>query len=99
MRLHPSVTAHAEEVLREVLRFTGPADVVVSRYFREHPKLGARERGAVAEGVFAVLRNKLTYASFAESGHGSQMRRLALLGLADAAGPDAIAGLTAEEQD
>lgn len=99
MRLHPSVTAHAEEVLREVLRFTGPADVVVSRYFREHPKLGARERGAVAEAVFAVLRNKLTYASFAESGHGSQMRRLALLGLADAAGADAIAGLTAEEQD
>ncbi|GIZ51475.1 RsmB/NOP family class I SAM-dependent RNA methyltransferase [Noviherbaspirillum aridicola] len=99
MRLHPSVAAHVEEVLREVLRFTGPADVVVSRYFREHPKLGARERGAVAEGVFAVLRNKLAYASFAESGQGSQMRRLALLGLADAAGVDAIAGLTADEQE
>lgn len=97
MRLHPAVAAHVEEVLREVLRFTGPADVAVSRYFREHPKLGGRERGAVAEAVFAVLRNKLSYASFAESGHGSQMRRLALLGLVDAAGVEAIAGLSPEE--
>ncbi|HEY8609193.1 MAG TPA: RsmB/NOP family class I SAM-dependent RNA methyltransferase [Noviherbaspirillum sp.] len=99
MRLHPAVATHLEEVLREVLRFTGPADVVVSRYFREHPKLGPRERGAVAEGAFAVLRNKLSYASFAESGTGSLMRRLALLGLADVAGIDALAGLTTEEND
>lgn len=99
MRLHPAVATHVEEVLREVLRFTGPADVVTSRYFREHPKLGSRERGAVAEAVFAVLRNKLAYASFAESGHGSQMRRLALLGLMDAVGAEAVAGLSTEETE
>lgn len=97
MRLHPGVASHAEEVLREILRFTGPADVILSRFFREHPKLGARERGAIAEGVFSVLRNKLAYASFAESGVGSAMRRMALLGLADAAGVDALAGLSEEE--
>jgi 16S rRNA (cytosine967-C5)-methyltransferase len=99
MRLHPAVANHVEDVLREVLRFTGPADAIVSRYFREHPKLGARERAAVAEGVFAVLRNKLSYASFSESGHGPHMRRLALLGLADAVGIDALGGLTPEEGD
>lgn len=99
MRLHPAVVAHTEEVLREVLRFTGPADVTLSRYFREHPKLGGRERGAVAEGVFAVLRYKLMFASFSESGSGPAMRRLALLGLAEAAGADALGGLSAEEQD
>jgi 16S rRNA (cytosine967-C5)-methyltransferase len=97
MRLHPAVVSHAEEVLREVLRFTGPADAILSRYFREHPKLGSRERNAVAEGVYAVLRNKLVYASFSESGHGPAMRRLTLLGLADVAGTDALAGLSAEE--
>jgi 16S rRNA (cytosine967-C5)-methyltransferase len=99
MRLHPAVVSHAEEVLREVLRFTGPADAILSRYFREHPKLGSRERNAVAEGVYAVLRNKLVYASFAESGHGPAMRRLTLLGLADAVDADALAGLSAEETE
>ncbi|HJV72679.1 MAG TPA: RsmB/NOP family class I SAM-dependent RNA methyltransferase [Noviherbaspirillum sp.] len=97
MRLHPAVVSHAEEVLREVLRFTGPADAILSRYFREHPKLGSRERNAVAESVYGVLRNKLVYASFSESGFGPAMRRLALLGLADAVGVDAIGGLSPEE--
>jgi 16S rRNA (cytosine967-C5)-methyltransferase len=99
MRLHPAVVSHAEQVLREVLRFTGPADVILSHYFREHPKLGSRERNAVAEGVYAVLRNKLAYASFAESGHGPAMRRLALLGLADAVGAEALGGLEQEESE
>lgn len=99
MRLHPAVVGHTEDALREILRFTGPADVILSRYFRDHPKLGPRERNAIAEGVYAVLRNKLSYASFSESGYGPAMRRLALLGLADAAGADALGGLTQEEAD
>jgi 16S rRNA (cytosine967-C5)-methyltransferase len=99
MRLHPAVVNATEEVLREVLRFTGPADVILSRFFRDHPKLGSRERNAVAEAVYALLRNKLVYASFSESGSGPAMRRLALLGLADAAGADAIAGLSEQEAD
>lgn len=99
MRLHPAVVTHTEEVLREVLRFTGPADAILSRYFREHPKLGSRERNAVAEGVYAVLRNKLAYASFSESGHGPAMRRLALLGLADTLSVESLGGISAEEGD
>lgn len=99
MRLHPAVVSHAEEVLREVMRFTGPADSILSRYFREHPKLGSRERNAVAEGVYAVLRNKLVYASFSESGIGPAMRRLTLLGLSDAVGIDALGGVSPEENE
>jgi len=99
MRLHPAVVTHIEDVLREVLRFTGTADGILSRYFREHPKLGSRERNAVAEGVYAVLRNKLVYASFSESGSGSAMRRLALLGLADTVGIDALGGLSNDEAE
>lgn len=97
MRLPPMIATHTEEVLREILRFTGPADVILSRYFRENPRLGQRERGVVAEAVYALLRNKSVFANFAESGVGSSMRRLTLLGLADAVGIDALGGLSEKE--
>jgi len=56
---------HTVAALVEVLTFAHPADAVLSRYFREHPKLGARDRAFVAETVFAVLRHKrfLEYAA------------------------------------
>lgn len=97
MRLPPAITTHTEQVLREILRFTGPADGTLSHYFREHPRLGARERGVIAEGIYGLLRNKSVYTNFAESGNGPSMRRLALLGLADAVGVDALGGLSEEE--
>lgn len=97
MRLPPAIITHTEEVLREILRFTGPADGTLSRYFREHPRLGSRERGVIAEAVYGLLRNKSVYTNFAESGSGSPMRRLTLLGLADAVGIDSLGGLTEEE--
>jgi 16S rRNA (cytosine967-C5)-methyltransferase len=97
MRLPPAIIGQTEEVLREVLRFTGPADHTLSRYFREHTRLGGRERGVIAEAVYGLLRNKLVYTGFAESGNGPSMRRLTLLGLADAVGVDALGGLSEEE--
>ena len=47
--------------------------------------------------VYGLLRNKTVYTNFAESGHGPAMRRLTLLGLADAVGIDSLGGLTEEE--
>jgi len=99
MRLPPAIIGYTEEVLREILRFTAPADNTLSRYFRDHPKLGSRERGAIAEGIYSLLRNKLVYTSFAESGNGASIRRLSLLGLADAMGIDALGGLSDEESE
>lgn len=99
MRLPPAIIGHTEEVLREILRFTGPADGTLSHYFREHPKLGSRERGVVAEAVYGLLRNKSIYTSFAESGNGPTMRRMTLLGLADAVGVDSLGGLSEEETE
>ena len=93
MRLPPAIIAHTEEVLREILRFTGPADGSLSYYFREHPRLGGRERGVIAEAVYGLLRNKSVYTSFSESGTGPLMRRITLLGLADAVGIDALGGI------
>ncbi|MFZ6849989.1 RsmB/NOP family class I SAM-dependent RNA methyltransferase [Undibacterium sp. RuRC25W] len=97
MRLPPAIIGHTEEVLREILRFTGPADGTLSRYFREHPRLGSRERGVIAEAIYGLLRNKSVYTSFSESGSGPAMRRLTLLGLADAVGVDSLGGLSEEE--
>ena len=64
MRLPPAIIGSTEEVLREVLRFTAPADSTLSRYFRDHPRLGARERGVVAEAVYGMLRNKSVFTNF-----------------------------------
>ncbi|MDB5749300.1 MAG: SAM-dependent methyltransferase, partial [Massilia sp.] len=36
MRLPPAILGSTEEVLREILRFTSPADVTLSRYFKDH---------------------------------------------------------------
>lgn len=99
MRLPPAIITSTEEVLREILRLTGPADGTLSRYFREHTRLGSRERGVIAEAVYGLLRNKSVYTNFAESGNGAPMRRMTLLGLADAVGVDALGGLTEEETE
>jgi 16S rRNA (cytosine967-C5)-methyltransferase len=97
MRLPPAILANTEEVLREILRFTAPADVTLSRYFKDHPRLGGRERGAVAEAVYSVLRNKSFFTDFAGASKGATMRRLTLLGMAEAVGFEALGGLTDEE--
>jgi 16S rRNA (cytosine967-C5)-methyltransferase len=94
MRLPPAILGNAEEVLREILRFTAPADVTLSRYFKDHPRLGGRERGAIAECVYSVLRNKTFYTDFAG---GATMRRLVLMGMADAIGAESLGGLSEEE--
>ncbi|MBI3374720.1 MAG: RsmB/NOP family class I SAM-dependent RNA methyltransferase [Betaproteobacteria bacterium] len=57
-RPHAPLIGHAADALEEALRFSGPADQVVSRHFRAHRELGQRDRAFVAEAVFAVLRRK-----------------------------------------
>jgi 16S rRNA (cytosine967-C5)-methyltransferase len=89
---------NTEEALREVLKLTGPADGTLSHYFRTHPKLGSRERGVIAEAVYAVLRNKRFYTDFAGQG-SAPMQRMALLGLADTVGIEALWSLPPEEKE
>lgn len=97
MRLPPAILANAEDVLREILRFAAPADTTLSRYFKDHPRLGGRERGAIAECVYNVLRNKNFYTDFSEQGGGATMRRLTLLGMSDAVGLESLGGVTTDE--
>ncbi|WP_373278958.1 RsmB/NOP family class I SAM-dependent RNA methyltransferase [Chitinimonas koreensis] len=57
----PSAPFHAAlDALRAALGFAAPADAVLSRFFRENPKLGSHDRAFVAEAVFGVLRQKFT---------------------------------------
>jgi len=92
-RAHIGVVDHVEILLAEVLQFSAPADRTLARYFRANPGLGHRDRGQVAEAVYAVLRRKLEYAQYAQSGVGSLNRRLALLGLTEVFGVEALTTL------
>ena len=76
----------AAGLLREVLKLDAPADGVVSALFRRHRQLGQRERHALAETAYAVLRRRLLFQHLAQSGSGALERRLAILGWAGDAG-------------
>ncbi len=79
--MHPNALVElAAELLRSVLRFEQPADAVVSAFFRSHRALGARERHALAETTYAVLRRRLLFEHLARGAGGALERRLALLG-------------------
>ncbi len=79
MRPHALVDLGAE-LLRRLLPFDAPADAVVSAFFRQHRGLGPRERHALAETAYAVLRRRLLFQHLAQSGRGPLERRLVLLG-------------------
>ncbi|MDP2004654.1 MAG: RsmB/NOP family class I SAM-dependent RNA methyltransferase [Rubrivivax sp.] len=78
--MHPNALLDlTTELLRAVLKLDQPADAVVSAYFREHRTLGTRERHALAETTYTVLRQRLLFQHMAQSGNGPLERRLAIL--------------------
>jgi len=48
------------QALATILRFDGPSDVLMSRFFRLNPNLGSRDRSMVAEAIFFALRRFAT---------------------------------------
>ncbi|MBN9428978.1 MAG: RsmB/NOP family class I SAM-dependent RNA methyltransferase [Burkholderiales bacterium] len=80
------------QALARLLRLEAPADAALRAFFREHPSLGRRDRGDIAEAVFDVLRHRRLYAHLAQSSGGpieerllalSQQRRAGRLDTAD----------------
>jgi 16S rRNA (cytosine967-C5)-methyltransferase len=69
------------ELLKQVLTWTEPADLMLSRYFRDNRAMGARDRSQVAEAVFDVLRHLRRYRHDAQSEPGSLQQKLAVRGL------------------
>ncbi len=47
-------------MLVEVLRFSAPADALLSAHFRHNPKLGSHDRAQIADCVYGVLRRLLS---------------------------------------
>lgn len=79
--MHPAALLDlATDLLRSVLKLDAPADGVVSAFFRKHRELGSRERHALAETAYAVLRRRLLFQHLAQSGAGPLERRLVALG-------------------
>jgi 16S rRNA (cytosine967-C5)-methyltransferase len=96
--MHPKrLLEVAAELVRELLRFEQPADAAVTSLLRRHRQLGPRERHALAETAFAVLRRRLLFEYLAQAGAGPLERRLAALAWA---GDPAVlrAALDADEQ-
>jgi len=79
VRLTRGLLAHAEAALPGLLQFSGPADEILSRYFREHRALGQQERGFVAETVFGVLRRKRSLEAAAGSTEPAALVAAALM--------------------
>jgi len=80
--------AHA---LARVLTFDGPADAVMSRFFRENAQLGRRDRSLVAEAIFFALRHYATLSWSMQPAAPARAPRLAaLVTLARQFGVDAL---------
>ena len=57
--------ALGSQLLGQVLQFKHPADGAVSQFVREHRQLGPRERHALSDAVFTVLRDWPRYKALA----------------------------------
>jgi 16S rRNA (cytosine967-C5)-methyltransferase len=91
----PRVTAlvidSVAEALATILRFDGPADVLMSRFFRHHHALGSRDRGQIAEAIFHALRRFATLGWIMQPAQPVRAPRLAaLITLARQHGLDAL---------
>ncbi len=76
----PQDLAYAVEAVALALEFDRPADTRLSAFFRQHPKLGGRERASIAEAVYGVLRRLRSLGHLA--GGDAPPRRLVLAWLA-----------------
>ncbi|HEV7370998.1 RsmB/NOP family class I SAM-dependent RNA methyltransferase [Arenibaculum sp.] len=84
----------AIELLDEVAATPRPADAVISAYFRSRRYIGSKDRSAVAEKVYAVLRRHARLRWWLErNGHGADGRALVIADeiLANGRAADAVA--------
>jgi 16S rRNA (cytosine967-C5)-methyltransferase len=90
-RLSAVVVDHLSWLLSAVLRFDGPADAIMSRFFKEHHTLGSRDRSLIAEACFYALRHYATLKWMLQPAPIARAPRLAaLVTLARQHGLDAL---------
>lgn len=82
MRLESSRIDLTSGALARVLDFSRPADGALSAFFRDHPRMGQRDRAFVAETVYAVLRHLRSFTGLcAQCGVNATPRQLVLISL------------------
>lgn len=54
--------SHCGELLTEVLENPSfPADILITRFFRDRKYLGSRDRGFISDNIYSILRNIFFY--------------------------------------
>lgn len=56
--LNPKLFDATVAATAEILELSSPADIMLSRYFRNNRSLGSHERPLIADVVYSVIRNK-----------------------------------------
>jgi 16S rRNA (cytosine967-C5)-methyltransferase len=82
-------------LLEQANGFQQPADQMLSTYFRAHPELGPKERGFLADGFYAGVRQWTALQAQLEPTQ-TRWRRMALLSAALAVGYDRIVSEVSE---
>lgn len=77
--MNSALLSETAYVLHRLLTFERPADAVLSAFFREKDKLGARDRAFIAESAYGIIRRLRTLEHLAG---GHEPRRLLLAWLA-----------------
>ena len=75
---------HAASLVGSALQFQQTTEQTLAQYFRQHGKIGARERAMLTDAVYRIVRLKSLLEAQAEAaprGLGSKERKLALLGI------------------
>lgn len=78
-RITALVIDELAKALSSVLKLDGPADVLMSRYFRLNPHLGSRDRSLIAEGIFYAVRRLSSLAWMMQPAVPERAPRLAAL--------------------
>ena len=91
VRITSLIVDELARALKVILRFDGPADVLMKLFFKSNPQLGMRDRGLIAEGIYEALRRYGTLRAAMRPVHPDRAPKLAaLVVLARQHGLDAI---------
>ena len=82
--------SQAAQIIDLLAHFEGPADAVLSRFFKDHAELGARDRPVLAEAAYCWLRYRYRINHLAQAGVGPSIMRQAKLALLWSGAPEAV---------
>lgn len=57
VRITSLIVDELTRALAVILKLDGPADVLMKLFFKSNPRLGMRDRGLIAEGIYYALRH------------------------------------------